>query len=163
VWSVLLHLWLLSCVQSLPSLGRCPAPPRYLYTHFPQTDGKLDCSLRDLQSDDLSEGFLKYLLASQTYLLFHASVPYAVVEFQLRPLSILELWSFRSSSYSIVPAWSAFSVFSSLLDCRSYMTASLTPCRTGTASHPPVGGGQLLPGPTITLAPFLRALAVPCG
>jgi hypothetical protein len=56
-WSVLILLWLISCVQSL------------LYTNFPQPDGKLDCSLRDLQSGDLFEDLIKYLLAPQTQLL----------------------------------------------------------------------------------------------
>jgi hypothetical protein len=39
---------------------------------------------------------------------------------------------------------------------RSFTTASLKPCRNGTADHPSADGGQLLPEPTIALVPFLQ-------
>jgi hypothetical protein len=44
---------------------------------------------------------------------------------------------------------------SSLLDRQSFMIASLTPCRNGKAGRPSVGSGELLPGRTIALCPFL--------
>jgi hypothetical protein len=62
------------------------------------------------------------------------------------------------------PSVGAGSIFpSSLLDRRSYMTSYLTPCRNGTAGQPSSGSGQLLPGPTIALGPFLRLSAAPYG
>jgi hypothetical protein len=90
-----LHLWLLSCVQSHLLLGWWPGPPQCLNTHFLQPDGRLDCSLHYLQSDDLSEGLIKCLLAPQTQLPSKASVPYAIVAFRLCLTYLLESPSFR--------------------------------------------------------------------
>jgi hypothetical protein len=49
--------------------GWWSTPPQRPVVYFPQPDGKTDCSLHDFQS----EGFIKCLLASQTYLLSPAS------------------------------------------------------------------------------------------
>jgi hypothetical protein len=75
-------------------------------------------------------------------------------------MSLLELQSIRDSSYKIVPG-PLFS--SSLFDRHSFMTASLTPSRNGTADQPSWASGQILPEPTIALDPFLRLSAAPCG
>jgi hypothetical protein len=67
------------------------------------------------------------------------------------PLSLgLERMPYGGSSCYIVPAW-------------PLTTASLTWCRNGTAGHPSVDGGQLRPGPTIALGPFLQLSVVPYG
>jgi hypothetical protein len=73
-------------------------PPRCLYTHFSQPNGKLDRSLCYLQSDDLSESLIKYLLAPPTRLPSQSSVPCAIVSFKSRPTSLLERPYFRGSA-----------------------------------------------------------------
>jgi hypothetical protein len=84
-WSIVLHLWLLSRVQSLVSLGRWPAPSQYLNTDFSfNSQGRPGCSLHDLQSSDISEGLITFLLAPQTHLPSQASVPYAIFAFRSR-------------------------------------------------------------------------------
>jgi hypothetical protein len=67
---------------------------------------------------------------------------------------------FTSVLYSIV---ACRALPSSLLYRRSFMTASLTPCRNGMAGRPSAGGDQLLLGPFIALSLFLRLSAVPYG
>jgi hypothetical protein len=51
-------------LTSLLSLRRGPTPSQCRVTHFPQPDGKLDCSLRDLQSESLPDGLVECPLAS---------------------------------------------------------------------------------------------------
>jgi hypothetical protein len=127
------------------------SPPRCLCTHFPQPDGKLDCSLRDPQSDDLSKRLIKRFPAPQTQLPSQASIPYATVAFRLRPTSLLERPYFRGSAYNIGLTW-------------SLATVTFGRCRNGAAGHMSEGGGsKLLPGLTIALGPFLRLSAAPYG
>jgi hypothetical protein len=73
--------------------------------------------------------------------------------FQLRPTPLPKRLSVRASSCNI-----GFHLIFllSLLDYRSYMTASFMLCHSCTASHPSVGGSQLLLGPTIALGLFLN-------
>jgi hypothetical protein len=115
-------------------------------SHFSNSHGRPDCSLRGLQHDGLSENLIRCLLAAQSYLLFQTSVPYAVIEFQLRPSSHLKRPSFRGSSYNIVLAW-------------SLTTGPLARCRNGMVGQPSSGSGKLLLAPTIALSPFLRRSA----
>jgi hypothetical protein len=43
------------------------------------------------------------------------------------------------------------------------MTASLMLCRNGTVSPPTSDSAQLLPGPTISVGPFVRMSVAPYG
>jgi hypothetical protein len=132
---------------SLLSFRRKLTPPQCPVTHFPQPDGELDCSLRDLQSESLPDGLVECPLASCTWLPPCASVLYSLVAFRAHPSS-LESPSFMGSSWNIVPAW-------------SLTTATLARCRNSTAGHPSAGGGQYLSGPTIALGPFLQLSEAP--
>jgi hypothetical protein len=73
--------------------------------------------------------------------LFHCCFPGLSVVSSRGPL-------LRVSSWSTVPSW-----------CLT--TVSLTQCRNGTAKHRYAGGGQLLPGTTTALGPFLRLTKAP--
>jgi hypothetical protein len=64
-WLVLLHLWLLSCVQSLLSYGQWSVPPQCFDNHFSNPDRRPDCLLHDLQPYSLPEGLVEYSPATQ--------------------------------------------------------------------------------------------------
>jgi hypothetical protein len=77
-----------------------------------------------------------------------ASVPYATLAFWFHLTSLPECLSFLGSLYNTVLAW--------LL-----MTMSLAQCRNGMAGQPSLGSRKFLPGPIITLGPFLQVWVVP--
>jgi hypothetical protein len=54
-WPVLLHLWLLPCVQSLLSFRNGPSPPQCPDIHFPNPNWRFNSSLQDLQHISLPE------------------------------------------------------------------------------------------------------------
>jgi hypothetical protein len=84
---VLLHLQLLNCVQSLLSFWLGPILLQYTNTDFSTPEGRLDFSLRDLQSNDLSKGLIKYFLAQRTQFPSQASASYAIIALSSRPTS----------------------------------------------------------------------------
>jgi hypothetical protein len=86
--------------------------------------------------------------------------PYSIDAFRFCPMSLSKRSSFLGSWYSLVLG----PIFpSSLFNHQSCMTVSLIPCHSCTAGHPSAVGGQLLPGPTITLGPFLQLSVAPYG
>jgi hypothetical protein len=99
--------------------------------------------LCDVQIYGLPEDLAECCLASQTWLLSWALVPYCSDTFRFRLTSLPEHLSFRGSSCNII------------------LVLSVMPWRNGMAVHPSVGGCQLLLGPTTAFGPFLRLTTAP--
>jgi hypothetical protein len=143
-------------VSSLLSFRRRLTPPKCPVIHCPSSNGSPECLLCDLQlmvflkilPDILS--FLRRSCSSKS----RSLIP-LLLSWQVR---CLECPSFRGSFCKIVPGPI---VPSSLFDSRSCMSASLAPFHFCKAGHPSAGGGQLLPGPTSVLSPFLQLSVAP--
>jgi hypothetical protein len=95
MWSALLHLWFLSCMQSLLRFWWWPAPTKCLDICFCIPHGRPDCSLYDLQPHGLPQIIIKCLLASQTLLLCPASSSDAVAGCIARSLTNMSLSSLQ--------------------------------------------------------------------
>jgi hypothetical protein len=150
-WSMLLHpVFLISCCRSLLSFRREPTPPQCPIPHFTQSNGSSVYLLRDLQLYGLPEDSAECALLPQTYLLLSFSISYSTLAFRFRPTSLPERPSFLGSWYNFVLALTP-------------TTVSLRPCRNCTAGRPSADGGQLLPGPTTALVPYLQLSAVLCS
>jgi hypothetical protein len=84
------------------SFWRGSTTPQNPVPHFPKAAGNPGCSFHNLQSENLPNGLVEYLLASWRYLLSQASVPYAAVHSSCSRCLLLNIHHFR------IPCTSSF-------------------------------------------------------
>jgi hypothetical protein len=164
---VLLHPWLLICVQLYFPFWRRLTPPQcpHIFCSLMETPAILfaisspSVSLKILLSDVLLPRHGSCLLLCPVMSLpFDLSFP--------RHSCYLEPWFLIQSCLPVSPdIFSQTSVLSGS-SCNIVLALFLTivsfmPCRKGTVVHPSVGGRQLLLGPTIALGPLLWLTAAP--